>query len=62
MFSLLQVKILYIQSSHFDKFFKYKILNAADSLQQDLSPLFEEAHKFIDEALESGGAVLVHWY
>lgn len=38
----------------------YKIISIKDEEGEDLSPFFVEAKKFIDEAKEMGGKVLVH--
>eukprot|EP00029_Vermamoeba_vermiformis_P007992 TRINITY_DN3616_c0_g1_i1.p1 TRINITY_DN3616_c0_g1~~TRINITY_DN3616_c0_g1_i1.p1 ORF type:complete len:576 (-),score=114.73 TRINITY_DN3616_c0_g1_i1:23-1750(-) len=44
----------------FPKHFKYRVLNLLDSYQQEIQSQFEHTIKFIEEAIASGGKVLVH--
>lgn len=39
----------------------YLVLDFPDSADQNLLETFEDAHAFIQEARDAGGAVLVHW-
>lgn len=41
--------------------FKYHLVEADDVSHFDITKTFEDAHKFMDEALEGGGVILVHW-
>ena len=40
--------------------FKYMVINAMDDENTDLSSIFDDTNKFIDEAFENVGNVLVH--
>lgn len=42
--------------------FEYKVLNIKDSLDQQVSDLFEESNEFITRNLEAGKKILIHWY
>jgi hypothetical protein len=41
--------------------FKYLALPVEDDDNEDLISFFPDCIKFIDEALQAGGRVLVHW-
>jgi Leucine-rich repeat (LRR) protein/protein-tyrosine phosphatase len=49
-----------IAVQQFPKHFKYRVLNLLDSYQQEIQSQFEHTIKFIEEAVASGGKVLVH--
>ena len=40
--------------------FKYMVINAMDDENTNLSSVFEESNKFIDDAFENAGNILVH--
>ncbi|EMD49509.1 leucine rich repeat and phosphatase domain containing protein [Entamoeba histolytica KU27] len=44
----------------FPELFTYKQINIDDSVKEDISIYFEECFQFIEQARNSGGAVLVH--
>ncbi|KAL1211807.1 Dual specificity protein phosphatase 1B [Cardamine amara subsp. amara] len=42
--------------------FVYKVIEVVDRSETDLTVYFDECYSFIDEAIQSGGAVLVHCF
>ena len=40
---------------------KHKLISMLDSEDQDVLSVFEESNKYIHEAIQAGGKVLVHW-
>lgn len=45
----------------FPEDFTYKIMNIKDSLDQEVTSLFEESNDFIHKNLDAGKKILVHW-
>lgn len=43
------------------KYFQYKVLDVADVSSENLMAYFEETGRWIKQAIQGGGSVLVHW-